>query len=46
MPRMRTAVWIGGTVVALLIGGTLLLWAHVGSAVFFEMIAAGLAACF
>ena len=30
----------------LLIGGTLVLWAHYGTAVFFEIIAAGIAACF
>jgi hypothetical protein len=29
-----------------LIAGTLALWAHYGTAVFFEMIAAGIAACF
>jgi hypothetical protein len=29
-----------------LFAGTLLLWAHYGTAVFFEMIAAGIAACF
>lgn len=31
---------------ALLLGGALLLWAHYGTAVFFEMVAAGIAACF
>ena len=31
---------------ALLIGATLALWAHYGTAVFFEIIAAGIAACF
>jgi len=30
----------------ILIVATLALWAHYGSAVFYEMIAAGLAACF
>jgi hypothetical protein len=29
-----------------LIGATLALWAHYGTAVFFEIIAAGIAACF
>jgi hypothetical protein len=33
-------------VAGVLIAGTLMLWAHYGSAVFFEMIAAGIAACF
>jgi hypothetical protein len=32
--------------VGLVLGGTLLLWAHYGTAVFFEMVAAGIAACF
>jgi hypothetical protein len=40
------AAWVAGGVAALLIGGTLALWAHYGSAVFFEIIAAGIAACF
>ncbi|HVY58675.1 MAG TPA: hypothetical protein VHA77_12560 [Xanthobacteraceae bacterium] len=31
---------------ALLVASTLVLWAHYGSAVFYEMIAAGIAACF
>ena len=29
-----------------LFAGTLLLWAHYGTTVFFDMIAAGIAACF
>jgi hypothetical protein len=32
-------------VVALLLAGTAVLWAHYGTAVFYEMIVAGLAAC-
>ena len=35
-----------GAVAAVLIGATLALWAHYGAVVFFEIIAAGLAACF
>jgi hypothetical protein len=35
-----------GAVAAILIGATLVLWAHYGAAVFFEIIAAGFAACF
>jgi hypothetical protein len=35
-----------GAVAAILIGATLVLWAHYGAVVFFEIIAAGLAACF
>lgn len=33
-------------VVGILLAGTLVLWAHYGTAVFYEMILAGLAACF
>jgi hypothetical protein len=35
-----------GVVSAVLIVPTLVLWAHYGTAVFFEIIAAGIAACF
>lgn len=31
---------------ALLLLGVLVLWAHYGTAVFFEMLASGIAACF
>ncbi len=41
----RPALIIAGGV-GLLLGGTLALWAYYGSAVFFAMIAAGIAACF
>jgi hypothetical protein len=44
--RLRPAIWLGSAVVGLMLAGTIALWAHLGSAVFFEMIAAGLAACF
>ena len=33
-------------VAGVLIAATLVLWVHYGTAVFFEMIAAGIAACF
>ena len=33
-------------IAGLLVAGTLALWAHYGTAVFFEIIAAGIAACF
>ena len=33
-------------VFGVLIAGTLALWAHYGTAVFYEIIAAGIAACF
>lgn len=35
-----------GAAVALLFAGTVVLWAYNGTAVFFEMIRAGFAACF
>jgi hypothetical protein len=35
-----------GAVAGLLVAATLALWAHYGTAVFFEIIAAGIAACF
>jgi hypothetical protein len=41
--RMRSAVWAG---VGALSAAAALLWVHYGSAVFFEMIAAGFASCF
>jgi len=33
-------------VIGILMAGTIALWAHYGPAVFYEMIVAGLAACF
>ena len=40
-------VLIGAAIVAaVLVAGTVVLWAHYGSAVFYEMILAGIAACF
>lgn len=41
-PLMLGAAALAGAVLA----GTLALWAHYGSVVFLEMIAAGFAACF
>jgi hypothetical protein len=35
-----------GALVALALGGTVLLWAHYGTTVFFETIRAGFSACF
>jgi hypothetical protein len=45
--RLAPAIAVAGVAlgVAILLG-TLLLWFHYGTAVFFEMIAAGIAACF
>jgi hypothetical protein len=37
---------VGVGIVGVTVAGTALLWAHYGSAVFFEMIMAGIAACF
>ena len=44
--RFRPAVWAAAGVVGALAAGTVVLWAYYGSAVFFEMIMAGLAFCF
>jgi len=46
-PRFASRPFILVAAVAgVLIAGTLALWVHYGTAVFFEVIAAGLAACF
>ena len=42
----RATVLVAATVAALLLAGTVALWAHYGTAVFFETIRAGFAACF
>ena len=39
-------VLLVGAVCGVLVAATLVLWAHYGTAVFFEIIAAGIAACF
>jgi len=44
--RRRALPLVLGTIAALMIAATLLLWAHYGTAVFFEMIESGVAACF
>jgi hypothetical protein len=44
--RWRPAVFVGAGLAGLLVAGTIRLWAHYGGTVFFEMIMAGLAACF
>jgi hypothetical protein len=43
--RMRSALLAGAGIGALM-AASVVLWVHYGSAVFFEMIAAGFAACF
>ena len=47
-PRFATrAVTLAlAAVLGVLVAGTLALWAHYGTAVFYEIIAAGFAACF
>ena len=44
-PLMRPFLLVGA-VAGVLIAAALVLWAHYGTAVFFEIIAAGIAACF
>jgi hypothetical protein len=45
-PSLTRPFLLVGAVAAVLIVATLALWAHYGTAVFFEIIAAGIAACF
>ena len=44
--RMSRPLLLVAAVVGVLLAGTVALWAHYGTAVFYEMILAGLAACF
>jgi hypothetical protein len=44
-PWLSRPLLIAATVGGLLLAGTLALWAHYGTAVFYEMILAGLALC-
>ena len=45
--RVARAVVVGGAGLALaVLFGALVLWFHYGTAVFFEMIASGISACF
>ena len=44
-PLSRPVIWLGG-LAGLLAAATLILWGHYGTAVFFEMVRAGFAACF
>jgi len=46
LARLRPTIWVSAVVLGALGGGTILMWVHYGSAVFFEMIMAGLVACF
>ena len=48
-PSIRRPSWaaiVAGTVVGLLLLAGSVMWLHYGTAVFFEMVAAGIAACF
>jgi hypothetical protein len=45
-PRLLRPLLVTGTAVVVLVAGTAVLWAHYGTAVFYEMIVAGIAACF
>jgi hypothetical protein len=46
-PRLPSrSVVLLAALVALAVAGAVLLWAHYGATVFFEMIRTGLAACF
>ena len=48
-PTIRRPSWpaiVAGTVVGLLLAAGSVMWLHYGTAVFFEMVAAGIAACF
>lgn len=44
-PPVRPLLLLVAAVVGILLAGTVALWAHYGTAVFYEMIVAGLAAC-
>jgi hypothetical protein len=47
VPPLRARVLIAvAAAVGVLLAATLVLWAHYGGAVFYEMILAGIAACF
>ena len=43
--RLSPRLLILAAVVGILLAGTVALWAHYGTAVFYEMIVAGIAAC-
>jgi hypothetical protein len=45
-PGARLLVPIAAAVAGILLAATLVLWAHYGGAVFYEMILAGIAYCF
>ena len=45
-PPRRGAILFAAPVMGLVLAGTIALWAHYGTAVFFETIRAGFTACF
>ena len=45
-PRHTFGIVLAGGTIVLLLGAALALWAHYGTAVFFETIRTGFAACF
>jgi hypothetical protein len=45
-PRVSGSLFVASALVGLALAGTGLLWAHYGTAVFFETIRAGFSACF
>ena len=45
-PHTRPPILVGLAVASLALAGSIALWAHYGTAVFFETIRAGLTACF
>jgi hypothetical protein len=44
-PLLSRPLVLIAAVVGILLAGTVVLWAHYGTAVFYEMIVAGIAAC-
>jgi hypothetical protein len=44
-PSLSRPLVIGAAVLGILLAGTVALWAHYGTTVFYEMIVAGIAAC-
>lgn len=45
-PGISRPLLLVSAVIGVMLAGTVALWAHYGTAVFYEMIVAGLAACF
>jgi hypothetical protein len=45
-PGISRPLLLVAAVIGIMLAGTVALWAHYGTAVFYEMIVAGLAACF